>query len=115
VLAVTNNAAFANQKVLEVYWAGAKWGITPDLDMTAAYYGYSQNSYATGANAGCSTKANGACSGSETGLSLVLDYKLSKRFDTYLGTFYSGVENGLANGYLFSTNIATTAGVRFRF
>jgi predicted porin len=45
----------------------------------------------------------------------VLDYRLSKRFDVYAGTMYSGVKNGLANGYLNTTNVATTAGLRFKF
>ena len=115
ILAVTNTAAFANEKVLEVYWAGVKWGITPALDLMAAYYGYNQDAFATGANAGCSTTANAGCSGTETVMSLVLDYKLSKRFDVYAGSMYSGVQDGLANGYLYKTNIATTAGLRFRF
>jgi predicted porin len=115
ILAVTNNAAFVNQKVLEVYWAGVKWGITPNLDLLAAYYGYNQDAFATGANAGCGTKASAGCSGTETVMSLVLDYRLSKRFDVYAGTMYSGVQDGLANGYLFTTNIATSAGLRFKF
>ena len=115
ILAVVNNAAYNNQKTLDVYWAGLKVGITPDLDLMAAYYGYDQNSYATGANAGCSTNVSGACSGTEDVLTLVLDYRLSKRFDVYAGSMYSGVKDGLANGYLNTTNIATTAGLRFRF
>jgi len=115
VLAFTNNTAYVNQKVLEVYWAGVKWGLTPALDMTAAYYGYSQNAFATGASAGCSTTANAGCSGTETGLSLLFDYRLSKRFDVYAGTFYTEVQDGLANGYINRTNIATTAGLRFKF
>jgi predicted porin len=48
-------------------------------------------------------------------LTLVLDYRLSKRFDAYAGSMYSGVRDGLANGYLFKTNIATSAGLRFKF
>jgi predicted porin len=115
ILAFTNNAAFDNQKTLDVYWAGVKWGLMPDLDLLASYYGYHQNSFATGANAGCSDTRSSGCSGRETVMSLVFDYRLSKRFDAYAGTMYSGVENGLANGYLFHTNIATTAGLRFRF
>jgi predicted porin len=116
VLAVTNNTAYVNQRVLQVFWAGLKWGITPDLDVLAAYYGYKQDAFATGANAGCSTKAQSSgCSGTEDVLSLVFDYRLSKRFDVYAGTMYSGVRDGLANGYLFDTNIATTAGLRFKF
>ena len=60
------------------------------------------------------TKA-GSCSGTENAASLLLDYKLSKRFDTYFGSFWSGVQDGLANGYINKDNIATTLGVRFRF
>lgn len=115
ILAFTNNAAYNNQKVLEVYWAGVKWGVTPDLDLMAAYYGYNQDAFATGANAGCGTKVSSACSGTQTVMSLVLDYKLSKRFDVYAGSMYSGVQGGLANGYLNTTNVATTMGLRFRF
>jgi len=115
ILAVTNNAAFNNQKTLDVYWAGVKFGVTPNLDVLAAYYGYDQNSFATGANTGCNTNVSSGCTGTEDVLSLVLDYRLSKRFDVYAGTMYSGVKNGLANGYLNTTNVATTAGLRFRF
>jgi predicted porin len=115
ILAFTNNAAYNNEKTLDVYWLGAKFGITPDFDVLASYYGYDQNSFATGANAGCNTKASSGCSGTEEVLSLVLDYRLSKRFDVYAGTMYSGVKNGLANGYINTTNVATTAGLRFRF
>jgi predicted porin len=115
ILAVTNNAAYDNQKTLDVYWAGLKFGITPDLDVMAAYYGYDQNSFATGADAGCSTNISSGCSGTEDVLSLVFDYRLSKRFDVYAGTMYSGVKDGLSNGYVNNTNIATTAGLRFKF
>jgi predicted porin len=116
ILAVANNTAYNNQRVLQVFWGGLKWGITADLDLLAAYYGYKQDAFATGANAGCSTKAqSSACSGTEDVLSLVFDYRLSKRFDVYAGTMYSGVKDGLANGYLFDTNLATTAGLRFKF
>ncbi len=115
ILAFTNNTAYDNQKVLQVYWGGLKWGITPNLDLLAAYYAYKQDAFATGANAGCSTKVSSGCSGTENVMSLVFDYRLSKRFDIYAGSMYSGVQDGLANGYLFSTNIATTAGLRFKF
>ena len=115
ILAFTNNAAYDNEKVLDVYWAGVKFGITPDLDVMAAYYGYNQNSYATGKNAGCGTTVSGGCSGTEGVASIVFDYRLSKRFDVYAGTMWSGVTDGLANGYLNKDNVATTAGLRFKF
>lgn len=115
VLAFTSNAAFNNQKTLDVYWAGVKWGMTRDLDLYAAYYGFHQNSFATGANAGCSDTRNSGCSGSEGVASVVFDYRLSKRFDVYAGSMWSGVKDGLANGFLNKDNVATTAGLRFKF
>jgi predicted porin len=111
-------STYYNQKTLEVFWAGVKWNVTPDLEITGAYYGYKQNQFANGAAvAECAankTKA-GSCSGTENAGSLLLDYKLSKRFDTYFGGMWSGVQDGLANGYINKDNIATTLGVRFRF
>jgi len=114
-LAFTNNAAYNNHKALEVYWVGAKYNFTPKLEGTVAYYGYWQNSFASGANAGCKSSANAACSGKEDVASFLLDYRLSKRFDTYAGLMWSEVTDGLANGYLNRSNTATTVGLRFRF
>ena len=46
----------------------------------------------------------------------MLDYRFSKRFDGYLGTFYTGVKDGLANGFDFNTStVSTTTGIRFKF
>ena len=116
-LAAVNNTAYDNQKTLEVFWGGLKWNLTPDLELTAAYYGYKQNSFATGAHAGCSTDVNAGCSGTENAVSALIDYRLSKRFDVYLGSMWSGVQDGLASGYLpySRNNVATTAGLRFKF
>jgi predicted porin len=115
VLAVVNNTAFNNQKTLQVFWAGVKFAATADLDLMAAYYGYKQNSFATGAKAGCSDISNSACSGTENSVSLVADYRFAKRFDGYFGTFYTGVQDGLANGFLNKSTLTTTTGIRFRF
>ncbi len=115
VLAFVNNAAYDNEKTLQVYWAGLKYTVVPDVDLVVAYYGYDQNSYATGKNAGCSTTANGGCSGRENAASILVDYRLTKRFDVYAGSMWSGVQDGLANGFLNKDNIATTVGLRFKF
>jgi predicted porin len=114
-LAAVNNTNYDNQKTLEVFWAGFKWSLTPDFDVSAAYYGYKQNSFATGADAGCSTAASAKCSGTQDAASLLLDYRLSKRFDVYGGTFWSEVKDGLANGYYARANVATTLGARFKW
>jgi predicted porin len=115
-IAFVNNTAFPNDKTLQVFWAGVRYTVLPQLDLVGAYYGYKQNSYGTGANAGCSTSVAGTCSGTEDVISFDADYRLSKRFDAYAGAMYSGVHDGLANGYLFhTTDITTTMGVRFKF
>ena len=114
-LAFANNTAYTSPKTLEVLFGGAKWSVTDQFELTAAYYGYRQKAFATGANAGCDTAANAACKGELNALSLLADYKFTKRFDSYLGTMWSGVEDGLANGYLNKSTVTTTAGLRFRF
>jgi predicted porin len=109
-------STYENDKVLQVFWAGFRWTVLPDLDLVGAYYGYKQNSYATGENAGCSTNKAGNCSGIEEDISFDGVYKLTKRFDTYAGIMYTGVHDGLANGYPYhTTDITTTIGVRFKF
>jgi predicted porin len=109
-------STYVNDKTLQVFWAGVRYTVIPELDLVGAYYGYKQNAYGTGANAGCSTNKSGTCSGTEDVISFDADYRLSKRFDAFAGAMYSGVHDGLANGYLFhTTDITTTVGVRFKF
>jgi predicted porin len=115
VLGVVNNTAFNKAKTLQVYWAGVKVPLSDVFDVTLAYYGYSQNSFATGADAGCSSTLAASCSGTEQSGSLVVDYKFSKRFDWYAGTFYTAVADGLASGFLNKNTLTTTTGIRFRF
>jgi predicted porin len=114
-LAFVNNAAYPNDKKLHVYWGGARYSVLQNLDVTAAYYGYRQNAYGTGSEAGCSTNAHSVCSGTFQAYSLDADYRFTKRFDGYAGFMYSSVSNGLANGYLYTTNINPTIGVRYSF
>jgi predicted porin len=115
-LAFVNNTAFPTDKVLQVFWAGAKYKVLPNVELTAAYYGYKQNSYGTGASAGCSTSVAGTCSGTMDAFSLDAVWRVTKRFDAYAGALYTGVHDGLANGYVFhTTDINPTVGVRFSF
>jgi predicted porin len=115
VLAFVTNTAYDNAKVLQVYWAGARYSATPHLDLTGAYYGVNQNAYGTGTQAGCSSAAHSTCSGNLEAISLDADYRFNVHFDAYLGAMYSQVKDGLASGYLNTTNINPTVGVRFKF
>lgn len=114
-LAVVDNAAFTKEKILNVYWAGVRYTAIAGLDLTAAFYGYHQNSFAQGALAGCSTTVSGACSGTLQAVSLDADYIVTKRFDVYAGAMYSRVQDGAANGYTVNNNLNPTVGVRYKF
>jgi len=115
-LAFVNNTAFPNDKILQVYWAGVKFAVNSSFDLTAAYYGYSQNAYGSGADAGCSTTKSGTCSGTESAVSFSADYRFTKRFDVYAGIMWTQVKNGLASGYdLNTSNVDPTIGLRWRF
>jgi predicted porin len=109
------DATYANDKILQIYWAGIKYVFAPRFELTAAYYGIKQNSYATGANTGCSTDKAGNCSGTENVYSVAGVLHMSRRFDGYAGVMYSQVSDGLANGYLNTSTVVPTIGVRFKF
>jgi predicted porin len=109
-------STYVNDKDLQVFWAGIRYTVIPQLELVGAYYGYKQNAYGTGADAGCNTTLSGTCSGTEDVISFDADYRLTKRFDAYIGAMYSGVKDGLASGFPYhTTDINTTMGVRFKF
>lgn len=133
-----NTTAYTINRILQTVWGGFKYSITPNLDLDGGYWHVWQNNYDTaplttpGGNCstgytisgtgtagypkiiGQGTKASD-CAGSEDAVSLVLDYKVTKRFDTYIGVMYSKVNGGLASNFAQSNNIATTGGVRLSF
>jgi predicted porin len=112
IISIPNNAAFNIQKILQISWVGARYTPIPELDLSAAYYMYNQKSF--NAN-GCSNISASSCAGELHDASLVADYHWTKRFDTYAGVNYSIVQNGLANGYLFTSDWTPMVGVRFNF
>jgi predicted porin len=115
VLAFVNNGAYDTSKIVQVYWTGVRYTVNANLDLTVAYYGSHQDAYGSGTQAGCSTSAHSVCSGSLEAISFDLDYRFNRRFDAYLGAMYSAVREGLASGYLNTTNFNPTVGVRYKF
>ena len=115
VLAFVTNNAYNNSKTVQVYWTGVRYTLIPHLDLTLAYYGFNQNAYGTGTQADCSTAAHSTCSGNLEAFSFDADYRFNPHFDAYLGAMYSGVHDGLASGYIYTTNINPTVGVRYKF
>ena len=115
VLAFVSNAAYDNSKMVQVYWTGLRYAVIPKLELTAAYYGVHQNAYGSGTQVGCSSDAHSTCSGGLEAFSVDADYRFNLHFDAYVGAMYSGVHDGMANGYLATTNINPTIGVRYKF
>jgi predicted porin len=112
---VTNTAYSANNKILQVFWTGARYAFNDKLDAGIAYYHYLQNNW--GGPASCSEfgSSSSHCSGTMDAVSFDVDWKVYAKFDVYAGLMFSEMNNGLANGYLYHTNVDPTAGVRFRF
>ena len=115
VLAFVSNAAYDNSKMVQVYWTGLRYAVIPKLELTAAYYGVHQNAYGSGTQVGCSSDAHSTCSGGLEAFSVDADYRFNLHFDAYVGAMYSGVHDGMANGYLATTNINPSIGVRYKF
>jgi predicted porin len=108
---ITQNAFFNNEH-LQIMWTGARYAFTDTVDAGVAYYHYDQNSYG---KIFCTNNSASTCAGTLDAVSLNVDWQFAKKFDAYAGIMFSQVHNGLASGYLFTNNIAPTAGLRFRF
>ncbi len=108
---ITQNA-FVHDEHLQIMWTGARYAFTSTLDAGVAYYHYDQNSFG---KTFCGDSSASTCAGTLDAVSLNVDWKFAKKFDVYAGMMFSQVRNGLANGFLFRSNFAPTAGLRFQF
>jgi predicted porin len=108
-----NTSAGFSDKILQVVWFGAKYAITDNLDIIGAYYHYDQNDYTI--ESCLNAPAHSQCAGSMDAASVAIDWRFLPKWDTYIGTFFSQMNGGLDNGFLSRSNLATTAGLRFRF
>jgi predicted porin len=121
-----NNTNFTSDKILQTVWVGAKYAVTRDLDLTAAYYHESQNSFIIGNGSNptgtCNNASSAGCSGQLDAVSFVADWRFARHFDAYAGVMWSQVQNGLVNGFLLATPGVTKlsvydpgVGLRYQF
>jgi predicted porin len=131
-LAFVNNNNYVGTRNQHVFWIGAKYSITPTLDIAASYYGIRQEFFAQGAGPGAggnnvfanvpggplnlgsvaaqqaACAVNSAsqtnCAGGEDMVSVVVDWRFAKHVDFYAGVGYSQRNGGLASGFVTSTN-----------
>ena len=111
-ISAISNTAFPHDKILAVNWLGAKYFVSKNFDITAAWYHYHQNSF--GAKV-CSNASDSTCSGIENIYSVRLDYRVTKRVDVYGGVSTVKLEDGLANGYLNNSVYTPIVGFRIQF
>jgi predicted porin len=113
---INNTQYNSGDKVLQIAYAGARYSLTDSLDVAAAYYHEWQNDYSGGAaNCAITTGASSKCSGTLDSASFLVDWKFAPKWDTYLGVLYSKLNGGFDSGFVAKDNVATTAGIRFRF
>jgi predicted porin len=105
-----DNNAFTTSKVLQFYWAGAKYDFAWGLSLTGAYYHVDQNQYiADGAACVAGGASKTDCAGAYDQFSFLADYALNKHRDVYAGATWARVTNGLASGF------PGTPGAKFGF
>ena len=109
----TNNAAFTNNQILNVFWTGAKYMISPKWSVTGAGYVELQNDWSAHHCGSSSSCANGA--GTAYWTSIMTDYNLTRRFDVYGGIMYNHYLGGLSNGYAYNSAYSPMVGGRFNF
>jgi predicted porin len=106
-------------------WVGAKYALSSNLDVSAAYYYDEQNNY-SGKECPNSVTKSSKCAGHTNDVSALIDWRPVKRIDLYTGVLYSAVNGGMANGLPETassgnnsggvhSNLAWTSGLRIAF
>ncbi len=116
-IAFANNAFYLSDRVMNIFWVGVKYAVTPTFDIMGAYYGYRQDGFLTASNnnvaggfGNCSTSFSPGCSGSMDMVSIAMDWRFARHMDLYAGVSYSQKQGGLASGYqLTSPNLNNPA------
>jgi predicted porin len=115
-----------SEKLVQIWWTGAKYTYRKKTDVTFAWYQQRQNDFRIPST--CSTNPSignmrASCAGTLNEGSIYLDHHFTKRFDSFVGVAYSFVSGGLdiaiPHGpgvpFLNDNNLAPTVGSRFAF
>jgi predicted porin len=112
-----------SEKLLNIWWTGAKYTYREKTDITMAWYQQRQNDFRVPQTCNATAGFRSSCAGTLDEVSLYVDHHFTKRLDGYIGVAYSFVTGGLAIAiphgpgvpYLYPTNVAPTIGIRFAF
>jgi predicted porin len=112
-----------SEKLVNIWWTGAKYTYRSKTDFTFAWYQQRQNDFRLPPECSASAGFRASCAGTINEGSLYVDHRFTKRFDAFAGIAYSWVSGGLAIAiphgpgvpYLSNNNCAPTIGARFAF
>jgi predicted porin len=112
-----------SEKLLNIWWAGAKYTYRSKTDFTFAWYEQRQNTFRVPPACNPTAGFRSSCAGTLDEGSFYIDHHFTKRFDGFAGVAYSWVTGGLAIAiphgpgvpYFSNNNCAPTIGGRFAF
>ena len=112
-----------NEKLVQIWWTGAKYTYRSKTDFTVAWYQQRQNDFRSPPACSVTAGFRSSCAGDLNEGSLYADHHFTKRFDGFAGIAYSYVNGGLAIAiphkpgipYNYNNNFAPTVGGRFSF
>jgi predicted porin len=112
-----------SEKLVNIWWTGAKYAVNTKTDITFAWYQQRQNDFRIPPACSATAGFRSSCAGTLNETSLYMDHHFTKRFDGFAGIAYSYVSGGLAIAiphgpgvpYYHSTNFAPAIGGRFSF
>jgi hypothetical protein len=112
-----------SEKLVQIWWTGAKYTYHSKTDFTVAWYQQRQNDFRSPPTCSVAAGFRSSCAGTLNEGSLYLDHHFTRRFDLFAGIAYSWVSGGLdiaiPHGpgvpYNSDNNFAPTVGGRFTF
>jgi len=112
-----------NEKLVQIWWTGAKYTYRSKTDFTIAWYQQRQNDFRSPPTCSVTAGFRSSCAGTLNEGSFYVDHHFTKRFDSFAGAAYSYVSGGLAIAiphgpgvpYNSNNNLAPTVGGRFTF
>src|SRR3984957_5611001 len=112
-----------SEKLVNIWWTGAKYTYRSKTDFTFAWYEQRQNDFRLPPACSPSAGFRASCAGTLNEGSIYADHHFTKRFDGFAGIAYSWVSGGLNIAiphkpgvpYNSNNNCAPTVGGRFTF
>jgi predicted porin len=112
-----------SEKLVQIWWTGAKYTYRRKTDFTLAWYQQRQNDFRSPPTCSVAAGFRSSCAGTLNEGSFYIDHHFTRRFDSFAGISYSWVSGGLAIAiphgpgvpYNSNNNLAPTAGGRFTF